>query len=136
MHEFWHTETTFWLRELDVGYERLPDYHDSERRPDPSGQRQPTWPPFRPPEEGAGMMLRRKYEPGEDPPDVDSHINALLEQARRERMHRQTANLSRAAVKRTTVAEENCTTGVMPDGHGLASGEGPRLDSGAGLAGH
>ena len=26
MHEFWHTETTFWLRELDVGYERLPDY--------------------------------------------------------------------------------------------------------------
>ncbi len=104
MHEFWHTETTFWLRELDVGYECLPDYYGGERRPDLSGQRQPTWPPFRPPKEGAGVMLRRKYEPGEDPPDVDSHINALLEQARRERVHRQTANLSRAAVKRTTVA--------------------------------
>ena len=50
MHEFWHTETTFWLRGLDVGYERLPDYHGGERRPDPSGQRQPTWPPFRPPD--------------------------------------------------------------------------------------
>ena len=60
MHEFWHTETTFWLRGLDVGYERLPDYHGGERRPDPSGQRQLTWPPFRPPEEGAGVMLRWK----------------------------------------------------------------------------
>ena len=30
-------------------------------------------------------------------------------------------------------AERNCTTGVMPDGHGLAGGEGSRLDSGAGV---
>ena len=120
MHEFWHTETTFWLRELDVGYERLPDYYGGERRPDLSGQRQPTWPPFRPPEEGVGVMLRRKYEPGEDPPDVDSHINALLEQARREQVHRQTANLSRVAVKRTTVVltfRENIRLSVQQKCH-------------------
>ena len=84
MREFWHTETTSGMGELDVGYERLPDYHGGERRPDPSSQRQPTWPAFRPLEEGAGVMLLRKYEPGEDPPDVDSLINAFLEQARRE----------------------------------------------------
>ena len=64
-------------------------------------------------------MLRRKYEPGEDPPDVDSHINALLEQARREQVHRQTANLSRAAVKRTTVVltfRENVRLSVQQKG--------------------
>ncbi len=32
--------------------------------------------------------------------------------------------VSRAAAKRTTGAEQNCTTGVMPDGHGLAGGAG------------
>ena len=65
-------------------------------------------------------MLRRKYEPGEDPPDVDSHINALLEQARREQVHRQTANLSRAAVKRTTVVltfRENVRLSVQQKCH-------------------
>ena len=122
MHEFWHTETTSGMGELDVGYERLPDYHRGEKRPGPSGQRQPTRPPFRPPEEGAGVMLLRKYEPGEDPPDVDSLDNAFLEQAHREQVHRRTANLSRAAVKRTTVAEENCTTGGMPDGFDRSDG--------------
>ena len=32
--------------------------------------------------------------------------------------------LSRASTKRTTAAEECCTTWVMPDGHGLAGGVG------------
>ena len=41
-------------------------------------------------------------------------------------------SLSRAAAKRTTGAEQNCTTGVMPDGHGLAGGAGGLAWSGAG----
>ena len=40
--------------------------------------------------------------------------------------------VSRAAAKRTTGAEQNCTTGVMPDGHGLAGGAGGVAWSGAG----
>ena len=32
--------------------------------------------------------------------------------------------VSRASTKRTTAAEECCTTWVMPDGHGLAGGVG------------
>ena len=40
--------------------------------------------------------------------------------------------LSRAAAKRTTGAEQNCITGVMPDGHGLAGGAGGLAWSGAG----
>ena len=42
------------------------------------------------------------------------------------------SDVSRAAAKRTTGAEQNCTTGVMPDGHGLAGGAGGLAWSGAG----
>ena len=38
----------------------------------------------------------------------------------------------RGGSKRTTGAEQNCTTGVMPDGHGLAGGAGGLAWSGAG----
>ena len=36
-HEFWHAETTFWLRDLDAACERMPDYHGGE--PPPGAQR-------------------------------------------------------------------------------------------------
>ena len=46
--------------------------------------------------------------------------------------HPERHRVSRAAAKRTTGAEQNCTTGVMPDGHGLAGGAGGLAWSGAG----
>ncbi len=39
-------------------------------------------------------------------------------------MQERISDLSRASTKRTTAAEECCTTWVMPDGHGLAGGVG------------
>ena len=56
----------------------------------------------------AGMCVRsaRKWQDG-----------PLPSETRQER-------LSRASTKRTTAAEECCTTWVMPDGHGLAGGVG------------
>ena len=44
----------------------------------------------------------------------------MLAGSRPRSFHLATAGVSRAAAKRTTGAEQNCTTGVMPDGHGLA----------------
>ena len=51
---------------------------------------------------------------------------------RRFPFRKRAGRLSRAAAKRTTGAEQNCTTGVMPDGHGLAGGAGGLAWSGAG----
>ena len=80
MHWAWHAETTFWLRALDVACVRMPDYHGGEGSPNPSGKPQRTFPPYRPPEDGRGIIGLRKCEPGEDPSD----IVALLEEALRE----------------------------------------------------
>ena len=79
MHEFWHAETTFWLRALDATCERMPDYHGGEERPAPSGERRQIWPPYRPSEETPGVFYLRRYESGEMPPDIE----ALLEAERR-----------------------------------------------------
>jgi len=84
MHEFWHTERTFWLRALDAVCERMPDYHGGAELPAPSGEGQVTFPPYRPSEDTPGVFLLRKYEPGEEPPDVE----ALLEEARIEHVRR------------------------------------------------
>ncbi len=79
-HEFWHAELTHWLRGLDAQCERMPDYHGGEPHPTPSGERQQTFPPYQPPtEDRPGIMVLRKYEPGEELPDIE----ALLEAERR-----------------------------------------------------
>ena len=75
MHEFWHVEQTFWLRALDATYERMPDYHGGEERPAASSERQQTFPPYEP-REGPGIMILRKYEPGEEPPDIQAFLEA------------------------------------------------------------
>ena len=88
-HEFWHTERTFWLRAVDAQCERMPDYHGGEQRPAPSGERQQTFPPYQPPtEDRPGIMALRKYEPGEELPDMDSIMESLLEEARLEQLRR------------------------------------------------
>ena len=62
MHEFWHAEETFWLRPLDAECQRAPDYNGGEKRPAPSGRPQPTFPTFRPTNDGPGIMLLRPEE--------------------------------------------------------------------------
>lgn len=81
MHEFWHAETTHWLRALEVQCDRMPDYHGGEERPTPSGERQTIWPPYRPSEDTPGVMYLRRYESGEIPSETD--IQQLLEAERR-----------------------------------------------------
>ena len=77
MHEFWHAETTHWLRALDVQCERMPDYHGGEERPAPGGEPQQTFPPYQPPtEDRPGTMILRKHEPGEEPPDLETLLEA------------------------------------------------------------
>ena len=83
MHEFWHAESTFWLRAMDAERERLPDYHGGEECPAPSGEPQPTLPSFRPTEDGPGVMILRRYEPGEDAPDAEALLESLREEANR-----------------------------------------------------
>ena len=79
MHEFWHAETTFWLRALDATCERMPDYHGGEERPAPSGERQQIWPPYRPSEDTPGVFYLRRYESD----GTSSDIEALMEAERR-----------------------------------------------------
>ncbi len=80
MHESWHAERTFWLRALDTVCERMPDYHGGQEWPAPSGEKRTTFPPYQPPtEDRPGIMVLRKVEPGEEPPDIE----ALLEAERR-----------------------------------------------------
>ena len=74
MHWAWHAETTFWLRALDAACEQMPDYHGGEDRQYPSGEPQQTFPPYRPPEDGRGIIVLRKYETGEDPPDMEARL--------------------------------------------------------------
>ena len=77
MHEFWHVEQTFWLRAVDATCERMPDYHGGEERPAASGERQQTFPPYEPPtEDRPGVFVLRKYEPGEEPPDIQAFLEA------------------------------------------------------------
>lgn len=79
MHEFWHAESTHWLRALGVDCERMADYHGGEERPAPSGERRQIWPPYRPSEDTPGVFHLRRYESDEMPSDIE----ALLEAERR-----------------------------------------------------
>ena len=76
MHEFWHAETTHWLRALDATCERMPDYHGGKERPAGSGERRQIWPPYRPSEDTPGVFYLRRYESGDETPDIDALLAA------------------------------------------------------------
>ncbi len=110
MHWAWNAETTFWLRALDAACVRMPDYHGGEDRPNPSGKPQRTFPPYRPPDDGRGIIVLRKYEPGEDPSDIVVVLEEALreetlpvQERRREKKFRLVAFQTRPTVMATRV---------------------------------
>ena len=82
MHEFCHAEATFWLRTLDSKCDRMPNYHGGDDCPESNGEPRRTFPTYHL-KEGPGIMILRKTEPGEDPPNSEAMTEELFREETR-----------------------------------------------------